>query len=540
MHCICMVTDFFHPNKGGVETHILSLSESLQRLGHKVVVVTHAYDDDLHRGETVLDSIGLKVYYLPLPVCYDQVILPTACSWLASFRRILTSENISIVHGHQSTSTMCHEGLLFARVLGYRVCYTEHSLFGLTDTSSICVNAILNMTLRDIDHAIAVSNACKESLAVRSRVKYEHISTIPNAVDALKFRPDAEASFTLEEVSSNFNASANPTIKISKCREIEREAKTTSSSARHLQTSYSTRTITVVMICRLEYRKGIGLFAAALPQICAAHPTVRFLIGGDGRMRCLLDETVLEHGLGDRVELLGELDHSMVRSVLLRGHLFLNTSYTESFGVALLEAAACGLHVVSTCVGGIPEVLPPDMITFTSPEDATSSESLVDALTRGLAKLAREDKYILASANTISPENVSPSREIQSVNRSGCEGAENECEETKPTYMRMLRACANVRYEMALVRHRRITGLYSWTQTAMSTVKVYDAITAMPTPTPWRSLRHYMSAGPVSGPFICALFLLLSLVRYLLDWSQPEDGILEANIAKPKAVVMRR
>ena len=64
----------------------------------------------------------------------------------------------------------------------------------------------------------------------------------------------------------------------------------------------------------------------------------------------------------DKVELLGALPHAEVRKTLCRGHIFLNTSLTEAFCIAILEAASCGLLCVSTNVGGIPEVLPPDMI----------------------------------------------------------------------------------------------------------------------------------------------------------------------------------
>lgn len=42
--------------------------------------------------------------------------------------------------------------------------------------------------------------------------------------------------------------------------------------------------------------------------------------------------------------------------MLVRGHIFLNCSLTESFCIAILEAACCGLFVVSTRVGGVPEV----------------------------------------------------------------------------------------------------------------------------------------------------------------------------------------
>lgn len=44
--------------------------------------------------------------------------------------------------------------------------------------------------------------------------------------------------------------------------------------------------------------------------------------------------------------------------MLTQGHIFLNTSLTESFGIATLEAACAGLYVVSTRVGGVPEILP--------------------------------------------------------------------------------------------------------------------------------------------------------------------------------------
>jgi len=46
-----------------------------------------------------------------------------------------------------------------------------------------------------------------------------------------------------------------------------------------------------------------------------------------------------------RVRLLGALDHKDVRDVLVQGHVFLNTSLTEAFCMAIVEGASCGLHV---------------------------------------------------------------------------------------------------------------------------------------------------------------------------------------------------
>lgn len=62
------------------------------------------------------------------------------------------------------------------------------------------------------------------------------------------------------------------------------------------------------------------------------------------------------------MRLFGPLDHAKVRDFLTQGHIFLNTSLTEAYCMAIVEAAASGLQVVSTRVGGIPEVLPPDII----------------------------------------------------------------------------------------------------------------------------------------------------------------------------------
>ena len=53
--------------------------------------------------------------------------------------------------------------------------------------------------------------------------------------------------------------------------------------------------------------------------------------------------------------------------VMVQGNIFVNTSLTESFCITIVEAASCGLKVVTTDVGGIPEVLPPDMVKLAKP-----------------------------------------------------------------------------------------------------------------------------------------------------------------------------
>lgn len=77
-----------------------------------------------------------------------------------------------------------------------------------------------------------------------------------------------------------------------------------------------------------------------IPKImCERYPNLHFIIGGDGPKRLLLEEMREKSQLHDRVEILGAVPHSRVRSVLVRGHIFLNCSLTESFCIAILEAA---------------------------------------------------------------------------------------------------------------------------------------------------------------------------------------------------------
>ncbi len=111
------------------------------------------------------------------------------------------------------------------------------------------------------------------------------------------------------------------------------------------------RVVTVVIGSRLVYRKGVDLVVAVIPRICrkrfgkaGRNFSVNFLIGGDGPKRILFEEMIERHDLQSRVTMLGELRHSEVRDRLLaRGDVFLNTSLTEAFCMAILEAVACGL-----------------------------------------------------------------------------------------------------------------------------------------------------------------------------------------------------
>ena len=98
---VAMVSDFFFPNTGGVETHIFMVSQCLMRMGHKVVVLTHSYGD--RKGVRWMAN-GLKVYYLPVVPFHQSATLPTLFFSLPLFRHILLRERINIIHAHQAFS----------------------------------------------------------------------------------------------------------------------------------------------------------------------------------------------------------------------------------------------------------------------------------------------------------------------------------------------------------------------------------------------------------------------------------------------------
>jgi N-acetyl-alpha-D-glucosaminyl L-malate synthase BshA len=83
-------------------------------------------------------------------------------------------------------------------------------------------------------------------------------------------------------------------------------------------------------------------------------PLVLTLVG-DGPERPRVEALVARLGLSEHVRFLGErID---LPTVLRRSDVFLLPSETESFGLAALEAMACGVPVVASDVGGIPEVV---------------------------------------------------------------------------------------------------------------------------------------------------------------------------------------
>lgn len=349
--------------------------------------------------------------------------------------------------------------------MGIRTVFTDHSLFGFADVASILTNKLLKFILSDVDHVICVSHTCKENTVLRASLDPLMVSVIPNAVVAENFRPLSYTEPPIRDKSVT-----------------ARHSRPTSPTPRAFG---PTETITIVVISRLFYNKGTDLLIGLIPQICRLHPNVNFLIAGSGPKATDLEQMLESHVLQDRVSLLGPVRHEEVRDVMVRGHIYLHPSLTEAFGTVIVEAASCGLFVVTTRVGGIPEVLPGRMTGFAEP----TVESLVGAMGRAIRKL-----------------------------RGG-----------------------QLRTERF---HDELRGMYSWTDVAARTERVYNGITGVlseeefygESPAGWGTtrtrgfalidrLKRYYGCGIWAGKLFCLCVVVDYLLLVFLEFWMPRERI---------------
>ncbi|MGQ9525691.1 MAG: glycosyltransferase [Armatimonadota bacterium] len=110
---------------------------------------------------------------------------------------------------------------------------------------------------------------------------------------------------------------------------------------------------------------------------------LRLLIVGRGTHRPQIEALVDKLGLASVTEMPGPVPHSEVPNWLNRLDIYVTASRSESFGVAVLEASACGIPVVVTNVGGLPEVVVDRTTGFiVPPENPSAIADALETLTR--------------------------------------------------------------------------------------------------------------------------------------------------------------
>ena len=112
---------------------------------------------------------------------------------------------------------------------------------------------------------------------------------------------------------------------------------------------------------------------------------VRLRLVGDGPSRAALEALAVRLGISDHVDFIGPVSHDRVPGELHRLDVYvaLSRAESESFGVAVIEASACGLPVVVSRVGGLPEVVEHGATGLVVPKEDAASAAAAMAILLG-------------------------------------------------------------------------------------------------------------------------------------------------------------
>ncbi len=145
----------------------------------------------------------------------------------------------------------------------------------------------------------------------------------------------------------------------------------------------------LVTVGRLQQHKGMDTVIAALPAILARAPDVRYAVAGTGPDRERLEQLAHKLGLGDRVRFLGGVSDRELPALYNLASVYVGASRraerlgVEGFGIALVEASACGRPVVAGNSGGIPDAVRDGETGFLVPPEEPAA--FAEAICRLLA-----------------------------------------------------------------------------------------------------------------------------------------------------------
>jgi glycosyltransferase involved in cell wall biosynthesis len=169
-------------------------------------------------------------------------------------------------------------------------------------------------------------------------------------------------------------------------------------------------TSTVLFLGRLGHRKGVYDLLHASARLVRAHPSLKLMLGGDGDLDRVRAEAA-RLGIDAHVEVLGWISGAAKESLLKRATVYALPSYAEGLPMSVLEAMAAGLPIVTTPVGGIPEIVEHDREGYlVSPGDVDALSTAIgrllsdDALRRRMGQSARERALRTFSVDCILPK----------------------------------------------------------------------------------------------------------------------------------------
>ncbi|HEY2384647.1 MAG TPA: glycosyltransferase [Terriglobia bacterium] len=319
---------------GGTERQFVYLAEGLDRLRFEIRVGCLSREGEFLKK---IEALNIPVTEYPINSLYSPRMLRGQWRLARDLRR----QHVQLVHAYGFYPNVF--SIPAARFAG---CVAVASV---RDTgvfsSQVALKTLSQKTAcRLADHIIANSSAVKGWLTGLG-LNENHIDVIPNGI-ALDGPPRRSLAFPIR-------------------REL----------------GISTEAPVIAVVSRLNPRKGIEYFLHAAVTVADRFPAARFLIVGgsaDPAYKSSLEKLAGDLKLERKVKFTGERND--VRELLSEVTLAVLPSLSEGLSNSLLEAMAAGIPVVSTNVGGNPEVVQDDKTGFLV--GAADPQALSDGIAR--------------------------------------------------------------------------------------------------------------------------------------------------------------
>ena len=158
------------------------------------------------------------------------------------------------------------------------------------------------------------------------------------------------------------------------------------------------RGVHLLCVGRLVPNKGVQYLLEALLQVRQVQPDVILTVAGDGAHRPELERLCASLGLTATVRFIGAQSRSALSDLYAKADLMVFPSLSEVFPYVALEAAATGIPVVATSVGGVPEILGDGAFLVPPMDPEALAEGILTALSDRAAAAARaklaQERYV--------------------------------------------------------------------------------------------------------------------------------------------------
>jgi len=364
----CMVSYKMPPFYGGSGAQALRLAQRLQGKGISVSMLTARHDTSAPPHE----SVGGVIVHR-LSVIRAGRLRPFSFSLAMTWHLLRNHWRYDVVHIHSAYWRIVPL-LLTAKLMRKRI-IVKMTQFGTDDPMSIRrrrFGTILLSTLAMGDAVIAISDELAASYT-QAGLPCDRLFRIPNGVDTDVFRPiDGEARQELR-ASLGFP----PSVPI------------------------------LLFVGAVDWRKGVDLLLRAWPKVREQFPEGILAVVGplstasrphEGRpYREYICEYVDNCGATQHIHLLGQ--QMDIQRFYQIADIFVLPSRMEGLPNAVLEAMACGLPVVSTTVGGSPEIIEDGVNGLLVP--ANDADALATAILSYLQHPRRAQEQGLAARKTV-------------------------------------------------------------------------------------------------------------------------------------------